>query len=101
MSATSGTAQQPAQAQEQVSGPPAWALGVALVVSGNIFEFWALRAPAPGPTIILALIALVVRVVGLGVLIRWTLAFQTWWAYVIAVILAAGIVTAFVDVLSH
>src|SRR5262245_8428339 len=27
------------------AGPPAWALGGALVVSGNIFEFWAVRVP--------------------------------------------------------
>ena len=60
-----------------------------------------MRAPTPQLTIVLALLALVTRVVGLSILIRWILTFQAWWAYVIAVIFVAGIATAIVEVLSH
>jgi hypothetical protein len=97
----SETAPQSAQLQEPLAGPPAWALGIALVVSGNIFEFWALRVQGTAPTIILGLLALAARVAGLGILIRWILPFRTWWAYVVFVILAAGIVAAVIEMLVH
>jgi len=83
------------------AGPPAWALGAALVVSGNIFEFWAVRASGQTLTIALGLIGVALRLFGLGTLIRWVLPFNTWWAYVVAVLLAAGMVTAILDLLAH
>jgi hypothetical protein len=83
------------------AGPPAWALGAALIVSGNIFEFWAVRAPGPSLTIVLALLGLVLRLVGLGMLVRWVLPFRTWWAYVLAAVFAAGMVSATLEAFSH
>jgi hypothetical protein len=83
------------------AGPPAWALGAALLVSGNIFQFWAERAPGPGLSVTLALLGLVLRLLGLGLLIRWVLPFRTWWAYVLAALLAAGMATAVLEALAH
>jgi hypothetical protein len=84
-----------------MEGPPAWALGAALVVSGNIFAFWSVRAAGPRTTLTLAVIGLVLRLVGLGMLVRWVLPFRTWWAYLIAAVLAAGMVSAILEALSH
>jgi hypothetical protein len=83
------------------AGPPAWALGGALLVSGNIFEFWAVRAPGVGLAIGLALLGLVLRLVGLGLLVRWVLPFRTWWAYVLATVFAAGMAVAILEALAH
>ena len=41
------------------------------------------------------------RLVGLGLLVRWVLPFQTWWAYVIAAILAAGMASAVLEAMAH
>jgi hypothetical protein len=86
---------------QQVAGPPLWALGAALVVSGDIFAYWAMRAPGQALTIVLAILGLVVRLLGLGLLLRWVLPFRTWWAYVLAAVLALGIISAVLQALSH
>jgi hypothetical protein len=72
-----------------------------MVVSGNIFEMWAVRAPGVGLTVVLALIGLLMRLAGLGVLIRWVLPFRTWWAYVLAAVFAAGMASAVLEALAH
>lgn len=87
--------------QQTLAGPPAWALGAALVISGNIFEFWAVRAPGAALTVGLALLGLVLRLVGLGTLVRWVLPFRKWWAYVLAGVFAAGMVIAVLDAFAH
>jgi hypothetical protein len=83
------------------AGPPAWALGAALVVSGNIFAYWAVRVPGAGPTVVLALVGLVLRLVGLGLLVRWALPIRAWWAYVLAAVCAAGMISAVLEALDH
>jgi hypothetical protein len=89
------------QEEGQVAGPPAWALGAALVVSGNIFAYWAVRVPGVALAVGMALLGVVLRLVGLGLLIRWVLPFRTWWAYVVAAVLAAGMASAILGVLSR
>jgi hypothetical protein len=84
-----------------LAGPPAWALGIALVISGNIFAFWAVRVPGAALTVGFALLGLVLRLVGLGLLVRWVLPFQTWWAYVVAAVLAAGMASAVLEAMAH
>jgi hypothetical protein len=74
---------------------------VALVVSGNIFAFWAVRAPGAALTVALALLGLVLRLVGLGLLVRWVLPFRTWWAYMLAAVFVAGMVSAILEAFSH
>ena len=86
---------------QQVAGPPLWALGVALVISGDIFAYWAVRAPSAALTVLLALLGLAVRLLGLGLLLRWVLPFRTWWAYALAAVLALGIISAVLQALSH
>ena len=88
-------------ADQQVAGPPLWALGAALVVSGDIFTFWAVRAPGEALTVLLALLGLAIRLLGLGLLLRWVLPFRTWWAYALAAVLAVGMVSAVLQALTH
>jgi hypothetical protein len=49
----------------------------------------------------LALLGLVLRLVGLGLLVRWVLPFRTWWAYVLATVFAAGMAVAILEALAH
>ena len=86
---------------QQVAGPPLWALGAALVVSGDIFAYWAVRAPSAALTVLLAVLGLVVRLLGLGLLLRWVLPFRTWWAYALAALLVVGMASAVLQALSH
>ena len=42
-----------------------------------------------------------VRLLGLGLLLRWVLPFRTWWAYALAALLVVGMASAVLQALSH
>ena len=50
---------------------------------------------------VLALLGPAIRLLGLGLLLRWVLPFRTWWAYALAAVLAVGIVSAVLQALTH